>query len=271
MKEIFVGAGLLYFVVFLLMCLFVKEGKYPPPSALDGGKTGFFAMVKTYGRESFSHPLYLCMFAYGAFEAAAGMCGFAKNLFYLHLGITLTELGTFGTIMAIPTLVLLYPLAWLADKYSPIRVCIGAYVLFPLFNLASFFLVHDYKSMIVMSVVSFSVGTFYAVAAFPLQMLIFPKEKFGQFGSANAMVTSLAAIIFSVLAGVFLDLMKRFYAGNEEYYRWMYIWSFAFQIGALFFLFQVYRYWKRHGGDEYYIPPSAGEEGESKPASIASI
>lgn len=255
MKEIFTGAGLLYFVVFILMCVFVKEGKYPPPAALDGGKRGMWAMCKTYGRECFTHPLYLYMFGYGACLSVASCCGFAGNLFYLHLGISLDQIGKFGTYMAIPTLVLLYPLGWLSDKYSPVRVCLGAMIVFPILNLASFFVVHDYKTMIIMSLVAFPVGTFYAAAAFPLEMLIFPKAKFGQFGSANAMFRSIFTIVFSMLAGVFLDVMKRLYGGNEEYYRWMYIWAFFFQALGLFFIVKVYRYWKQHGGDEQFSPP----------------
>ena len=49
--------------------------------------------------------------------------------------------------------------------------------------------------------------------------------------------------------------MKRFYAGNEEYYHWMYIWSFAFLVLALFLMAKIYIYWKRRGGNEFYTPP----------------
>lgn len=258
MKEIFIGAGLVYLVVFMLMCLFVKEGKYPPAPPLEGGKRGGWAMVRTYGRETFTHPLYLCMFGYAACLQVSGACGFVTNLFYLHLGITLEQLGKFGTYMAIPTLVMLYPLGWLADKYSPVRVCLGAFLVFPVLNLLSFFVVHDYRTMMVMSVVAFPVGTFYTAASLPLEMLIFPKDKFGQFGSANAMVRSIGTVVFSLIAGVFLDMMKRLYSGNEEYYRWMYIWSFVFQFLALLFLIRLYKLWKHYGGDEHYMPPSVG-------------
>ena len=73
------------------------------------------------------------------------------------------------------------------------------------------------------------------------------------------MVRSIGTIVFSMVAGVFLDLMKRFYLGNEEYYRWMYIWAFVFQALALFFMIKVYKYWKHHGGDEFYTPPSVNQ------------
>ena len=124
--------------------------------------------------------------------------------------------------------------------------------------------------MIVMSLMSLPVGALYAVAAFPLEMLLFPKDRFGQFGSANAMVRSIGTIVLSLVAGVFLDLMKRIYAGDEDYYRWMYIWAFVFQVVALGFMLKVYKYWKQYGGDKYYTPPSVSkvEDGQLKTQSL---
>jgi len=54
MTEIFLGAALLYFFGFGLVCLRVKEGEYPPPPEYVGGQTGLFAGLKTFFVECFS-------------------------------------------------------------------------------------------------------------------------------------------------------------------------------------------------------------------------
>jgi len=40
-------------------------------------------------------------------------------------------------------------------------------------------------------------------------------------------------------------------------YRYITFWNYFFQTGSLFFLYLVYREWKRLGGMAGYIPPSA--------------
>ncbi|MCC6414716.1 MAG: MFS transporter, partial [Opitutaceae bacterium] len=62
--PIFVGIGTIYGVGFMLMCLKVKEGDYPPPAEMDAGKPpGFVAAVRIYARECFTQPYYLLVFA----------------------------------------------------------------------------------------------------------------------------------------------------------------------------------------------------------------
>ncbi|HEY9250173.1 MAG TPA: MFS transporter, partial [Rariglobus sp.] len=62
MAEIFIGAGLLYLVAFLMMCWKVKEGSYPPPPPFEGPRPGFRAALRTYTVECFSHRFYWFLF-----------------------------------------------------------------------------------------------------------------------------------------------------------------------------------------------------------------
>ena len=137
--------------------------------------------------------------------------------------------------------------------------------IFPVMSLLSFFVVHDYTTMIIMTLVGFPIGMFYACAAFPMQLHIFPKETFGQFGSADAVVRSILSIALTAVAGFFLDMMSHFYGGNEEYYRWMYIWCAFFQFCSLLFVANIYRLWKKHGGLHGYKPPDVGTRSTELP------
>lgn len=60
------GLGALYAVGLLSLCIHVKEGQYPPVSGTPEEQRGKFGnplpAVKTYFRESFSHPYYRWIF-----------------------------------------------------------------------------------------------------------------------------------------------------------------------------------------------------------------
>ncbi len=83
MRAIHVGVAILYFVGFTLMCLFVKEGKYPPVTDVTE-KTTFLDQVKIYFRECFTHRIYILIYLstlVWAFARSAPMAG----VFGLHL------------------------------------------------------------------------------------------------------------------------------------------------------------------------------------------
>lgn len=83
MRAIHVGVAILYFVGFTLMCLFVKEGEYPPVTDVTE-KTTFREQVKIYFRECFTHRIYILIYLstlVWAFSRSAPMAG----VFSLHL------------------------------------------------------------------------------------------------------------------------------------------------------------------------------------------
>jgi WD40 repeat protein len=83
MRAIHVGVAILYFVGFTLMCLFVKEGEYPPVTDVTE-KTTFLDQVKIYFRECFTHKIYILIYLstlIWAFSRSAPMAG----VFGLHL------------------------------------------------------------------------------------------------------------------------------------------------------------------------------------------
>jgi len=257
MRLVFLGAAVVYFIGFMSMCFGLKEGEYPPAPPLVGNRKGLWACLETYFRECFTHPYYLNLFAMSALGAVSGACGFVCTLFYLHLGISLEQLGHFYTWMAIPGLILMVPLGILCDRLHPIRVLVWLNLFGPIMAIISFFFVRDFRSMVILTLIAFPISQFQAAASAPLNWLLFPKERFGQFGSADAMARSITVIVGSVAAGFFLDFMKRMYHGNEEYYRWMYVWSAVFATMSYFFLWRAYAGWKKYGGLKSYRAPDA--------------
>ena len=58
MREIFTGVSLLYFVGFGMVCLFLKEGEYPPIEGEADKDNKGWGSLKTFFAESFSHKFY---------------------------------------------------------------------------------------------------------------------------------------------------------------------------------------------------------------------
>jgi MFS family permease len=246
--------------------------------------------IRTYFKECYTHPHYLWMFGMGASLWCAGKCGAVATLWFLHLpGCNLVNLGQFSAILQLVSILFMIPLGWFSDKVHPVRVVTFTIMWFPVISLVSFFYIHDYNSMVVMALLGTADNWFYAAAVIPMMMMIFPKERYGQFGSAEAIARTTTGLVMASVAGLFLDQMKVVYQslspetialftklgiyvagpndkGPEDYRRWMYVWTTFFQILACICAWKVYRGWKRHGGRDY-VPPSVGPvAGEAAPA-----
>ncbi len=125
MHWIFLGAGLLYFFGFSLMCLKVREGSYPPPPPDD--HRGLLGDIKTYFGECYSHKFYWLLFLSTTFWVMSAAC-IAPYLvfFYENVGLDLQQFGHIAAYASILTGLLSYPAGMLVDRLHPIRTMIVA-------------------------------------------------------------------------------------------------------------------------------------------------
>jgi MFS family permease len=262
MTTIFIGAGLLYCAGFIAMCLKIKEGEYPAPPQNIGGKMGLLAAARTYSQECFSHPFYWRFFLMNAFfQLTTCMTAFSV-LYWLSLGLTMKQVGFIQGMVSLVMVILYYPAGMLSDRFHPMRVMVGAMIGSVLLTPIGFiYLFHDFapnKVFIILCVqncVMLPMRVLYVAAALPAYMRILPKERYGQFGSADAMVRSTMIIFGGLAAGIFMDLMKKVCGGDQFYYRFIPFWNISCQLIGLWFMAYVYRSWKRHGGARNYLPP----------------
>mgnify|MGYP003879870325 CR=1 FL=1 len=84
MKAIHVGLAILYFVGFSILCLFVKEGEYPPVEDVTK-ETKFSDKVRLYFRECFYHPIFILFYVSVACTVLTRGLNPA-GVFHLHLG-----------------------------------------------------------------------------------------------------------------------------------------------------------------------------------------
>jgi MFS family permease len=255
MSQIFFGAGLLYLVVFTLMCIFVKEGKYPPPEPL-ASRPHPWAWIKAYVRECTSKKIYILLYVHVVLWTLANICGVFSVFANLSLGLTMQQIGTLAAVTGAIQMFLTYPAGMLADRFHPLRLMLwmelAIVVLTPLgfvFLLTDFKPEVNYWILFVFALLNMPLNLLYAATLMPLYMRLFPREKFGQFCSFNAMSTALAAAIGGVLGGLFIGKMRNFWPesvyGENYYYRLIPAWDFFFSVIALLVLILLYREWRK--------------------------
>jgi len=260
---IFVGAGALYLFGFGLMCLKVKEGEYPPPPENVDKRRGLISSIRTYAKECFTHKFYWYFFLMNAFFSVSWLAGQSYNLLRNteSLKLDMQTLGDLGSWTLVATLVMLPPLGWLADKLNPIRVfVVMGFVLFvnPLINCV--FIFWDFGpsvNLIILYVLALVILPFDAMqdtVTMPMYMRLLPKDRYGQFASANGTLRALARIGLSLLvAPVWYILIKAF--GRDMAFRMFPLWTIVLQVPALVCLVLLYREWKHLGGKDNYVPP----------------
>lgn len=262
MTAIFVGAAALYFVGFMAMCLKVREGDYPQPPPNTEGKQGIVMGMKTYFRECFSHKFYWHFFLMNAFFQLS-YCMNAYNVLYsLSMGLTMKQVGFIGGLVSVITVILLYPAGIISDRFHPLRVMVGAMIgTVLLMPIGFIYLFYDFSPdrvfvlLCIQNSLILPIGVLYVASALPAYMKLLPKDRYGQFGSADAMVRSFITIIGSIGAGLFMDLMKDVCGGSNFYYRFIPFWNIVCQLIGLWFMIYLYRGWKKQGGLENYSPP----------------
>ena len=248
---LYIGAGLLYLVSFTAMSLMVREGDYPPPPPRDESRR-LVRRIADWARESYSIGFYWKFFIMaGSFIIAVKSLGqfvllYGKGSF----GMTSAQVGT---VLARKDLIILIPffaLAPIIDRFHPLRAGIVALFGTLVCGIVSFFVIRGPTSFGVMITLTLAMVAIYQAATGAINVRILPRERYGQFNSANVMIWQLSWALAAVLCGWFLDWVKD--------YRYLMLWFSFFTAVSFVMTLIVYRDWKNLGGDEGYEPPLPG-------------
>ena len=231
--ALFYGAG------FLWVCRNVTEGDYPPPPPEEPGEPGplegFLRGAKTYLRECFSHSYYVWVFV---FITTASICFMPVNIFMIpyarSLGMNMDAYGKCLALTFMISLVLAYPLGWLADFFHPLRMsiaCLVGYIAVTAWGATCARTPETFAVALVLhGVLS---GCYYTCAA-SLALRLFPRSKFAQFASAAGVMGSLAGMALGPLVGTLIDV-----TGNVYHY--------TFTTGCVLSLIALAAGWHVHG------------------------
>ena len=121
---ILLTVAVLYGVAFTLMCLNVKEGNYPPPEdEVKAGATSALSPIISYFKNGFGQPFYLWVFANGILWNTANAPFGIYAVFYVKsISMSLTAYSNCLIVTYLLSLVLSFPIGWLADRFHPLRL-----------------------------------------------------------------------------------------------------------------------------------------------------
>ncbi|HLP26931.1 MAG TPA: MFS transporter [Acidobacteriota bacterium] len=247
---ILASIGAIYGVGMTVMCLRVKEGDYPPPAAAtEPRRNPVFGAFRDYWRDCFLKPYYLLVFF---FLGLANLAFVPVNLFAIYAAksyqMSMETYGRYLVVTFICSFVLAFPLGWLADKLHPLRVAIGAAVLYGVVMLTGFLLMHDARSFgwafLAHGVLS---GTFFTGAA-ALPQMLFPRAKFAQFAAAAGLLAALFNMSLGPVLGAWLDGL-----GNQ--YRYTFVAGSMIAFAAVALGLWLHVRWSALGGRERYVAP----------------
>jgi MFS family permease len=243
-----------YGTAFISVCLKVKEGDYPPPPpeppGAPGPLGGFIGGAKIYFRECFSHGYYVWVFV---MLTIASICFMPVNTFMIPYANTLgMSMDTYGKCLALTftiSLILAYPLGWLADLLHPLRMALGC--------LAGYMVVTAWGAVFARDIHSFSIALVlhgvlsgcYFTSAASLGLRLFPRSKYAQFASAAGLMGSICSMALGPLVGSVIDL-----TGNR--YHHTFTAGCLLSLIALLAASHVHGKFMRLGGPKEYIAPA---------------
>jgi maltose/moltooligosaccharide transporter len=250
--EIFVGIGVIFGVGFTLMCLFVKEGEYPPPAEnQDQGKKGYglIAAVHCYWRECFHLSFYRWVFASMLF---ANLTFQPFNNFRIVYAKSLNvDLAIYGNVEAMSfavSFLIAFPLGMLVDRFHPLRLGIATMAIYSFAAFfGAFFITGPTTFLAAFMIHTILSGMFFTTTA-ALGALLFPKVTFGQFTAAAAVITHLGSMALGATNGPLLDA-----ANNDYRVSWML--GGILCVLTLGCLIVTYIKFLKQGGPKGYVAP----------------
>ncbi len=243
---IYTFVALVVFIGFLIMCLMVREGEYPPvKEELSPLKAAYVYFRECFASDSF----YWWFFTATAMNEVSVLCRSLYNILFATQELSIPEKSYFEIMgyTGILSLVVLLPLGFLVDYFRPIRIYVTGMLLVIATNIYGFFFCHDYLTFMI---ISFSLTFVYCIqnaSTLPLFIELLPKDRYGQFCSAQAIFRSVIMFLANGVAGFFILWMGS--------YRYIFVWDAIFTILATAAMVMVFRGWYRNGGPKGYVAP----------------
>ncbi|MFA6292989.1 MAG: MFS transporter, partial [Victivallales bacterium] len=225
MREIFLGAAVLYFFGFGMMCFMVKEGKYPPLEDKTAKRKSKIKETVSFFRESFTHKIYWLVFLFASFTSVTNSINAFNVFFYKNMDLTLAQIGKLTAITAIASLLAMYLASIYVDRWHPLRVAVYIAVFGIVGNFMNWKWVfislpgeYFFWLTLGVGVITALTGAISIASGMPLYYRLFPKSRFGQFCSAQSMLRSVFHMFAGIAAGLYIDVVKYFFDGSDFAY-----------------------------------------------------
>ena len=234
------------FIGLIGMALLVKEGTYPPVTETTHSP---LKATFTYLRECFgSNRFYWWFFIATASNEVSVLCRALYNVLFVTKDLQIAEAEYFkisgiAGILAVTTLL---PLGWLVDWLRPLRVYILGMIFVIGSNLYAFFFCIDSTTYMIVALLLALAYCIQNSSNIPLFIEMLPKDRYGQFCSAQAIFRSVLTFAANFAAGEFILCFG---------YRYLFVWDMLFTLFALFCTFMLMRAYHAHGGPKHFVAP----------------
>lgn len=263
-REIFIWTALLYLVGIGAVCLFVKEGEYPPVSEKEKENTRGVAGFKTYFRETFSCRFYWTKFIYSTTNGVTWTIAPFLIFFYRDMGLSLEYIGKAAAVASVAGIAAAYFSSIFIDRWHPLRIltyssifaivfAAGSWVwLFVTLSPEAFF----WLSLLFGGLIGAFHATLATLASMPFDIRLQPKSRFGQFCSAQSILRNACTIVAGLLVGLFFDSLIRLFPDSGFAYRFYFVWVLFWMVVTAVVIASLYRQWHALGGDLRFHPPA---------------
>jgi len=190
------------------------------------------------------------------------------HVWNINRGVSLARGGLKGIFFSIFGLLLAYPMGALVDRWNPLRIFLVCSFIGLPFTVAYFLWYHSYVFGFWMDLIRTPFNMLLAWCAVPMLIIIYPKTKYGQFSSANALVRQAVAAVAGPLGAILMDILTR-KALDTDNFRYGYLFQFFAHGLSFIAMLGVYYYWKKLGG-ENYVAPEVTHVAAAEPAGVAS-
>lgn len=247
---IFLGMGAFYGVGFTIMCVKIKEGNYPPlPQDTGHNPQGALRAAAAYFSECFGHSYYWWFFIV---TTVAGIATGPVNLYSIFYAESVRmSLGTYANCLALTytiSLVLAWPLGWLADRLHPLRLAMAALALYAAAMLWGGLFARDAHNFAIALVAHGVAAGIWVTSTASLSQRLLPRDKFAQFASAGGIVANISWMLLAPIAGYCLDHV-------HHDYRYTFYMGLALSIAGLIGCLFLHRKFMALGGPKNYIAP----------------
>ena len=265
-RWILIGITIAYAIGMSIMCLCVKEPRFPEPDAEEKRQSKGIRAMLTFMKESFSHRFYWYAFCGNAAATIAGATAVFSIFYQKNMGLSLSQIGQLNGWTGLIGTVLVFTIALVGtpfiDRWHPVRIAVFCLLFGQMGTVLDckwiFFSppveVFFWGSLMITQVTFLL--RFRAISNMPSLMRLYPKSRFGQFCSAGAMFRSLMVLFFSLMLGLFMDFIKEKFNLGDYAYRFIFVWSLFFSSIAIFCYMMMYREFLRLGGYTGYKAPA---------------
>jgi len=249
--RVYLVVGLLYALAFCLLVWRVKEGTYPPPPPREAKRS--WRDIRRYFQECFRNPKHISyylvtFFFWGAgvplgfiifFGTRAGQPGYADTL-----GLTLQQFGAVKGWTLLITIPIYFVSGPFIDRFHPLRCALAGLILTSATFFCGYWLVRDGPSLQVWWCVNQCAMAVFLVAVCAVAPIVFPREQYGQFISANVAFGYVSLVILQPLVGRLLEILRD--------YRYIFVFCGSLTLMAALAGVLLIKFWQRDNGA---LPP----------------